>query len=279
MLLNRFLIIFFIFGTGFYSSAQNYIDYLNAANEAEHEFVEGNLDSAKKIFAALEKKYNKLKGKDYFYTGLIYYFQLDTVSGKEYLIKSAETRLLLTNDLSKFRSKFPELNISESTIQHIKLIEKRKIPAKEYEISDSIKAFIRLDQEDRTVPGNFDEKKDFLVQKRLLNFLQRYGMPDPYIQGEEIYTIILHVSDTMLYRLYTSYLYKELVNGNVSPMYYCALVDRTMYRNNKQTKYLSYYPSKEIPNLSKDEILENRKKIGLSPYYQGTCVFPRIRTK
>ena len=66
-------------------TAQDRISYLNKANQAEFEFVNGNVFAANKIFKQLQKNYKDLNTKDYFYSGIACYLLKDTLRGYDFL--------------------------------------------------------------------------------------------------------------------------------------------------------------------------------------------------
>jgi hypothetical protein len=267
---NILIIVFLVFGPT--SFGQNYIDYLNKANEAEHDFIEGNLTNSKKLFLELESKFKTLKPKDQFYLGLIYYFNNDTTNGLKYFSKAADQNFWVSENIKKLKEKFPTVSISNYAAITIADIEKKAFNLKYKQvIADSLKYFSDQDQLYR-VGGSFNEDHDKIVQTQFINFLERNGVPNPYIYGDLEYSLITcHVAaypnDSSLYKKYRDFNYKQITQGNVMPFYYCRLIDRNQSNDNKTTYGCDFV--KFTTDTPKEKVIENRKKIGQSEYYNG----------
>ena len=274
-MIKKISLIFFVVLNISLCYSQNYIEYYNEANEAEYQFIEGNYLSSKANFQILEKQYGKLLTKDYFYLAILCYNQNDSVNGKRCLKKSVEGGLYeVPNYISKFKSnKFPNLKISEKTILEMKLLEEKIIQSVDTTIRDTINFYLERDQLNRKEHEEVNLTADYPIQKNLLSFLKRNGLPNPYIYGDSYSIIILHLSDTEIYNSFTKFLYDEIIKGNMYPYYYTVIVDRTEEYKNKQTNYGSYF-MKAKTQADTDKIKLNRKKIGLSPYFEGPNIFP-----
>jgi hypothetical protein len=66
--------------------------------------------------------------------------------------------------------------------------------------------------------------------------------------------------------------YKNLLAGDGYPYDYAVLKDNEASLN-KETIYGSRF-QKNSANTSKEQAIENRKRIGMSPYYDGPGIFP-----
>lgn len=284
--MRQIIIILPFLTLGLTSQGQNFIDYYNLANEAEHDFIDnGNLTSAKKTFISLEKKFGRLLYKDYFYLGIINYLDNDTANGYKYLAKFTELFGAPTNYIPDYKTKFPKLNISTRAIAQLESLENTtKLVLKDstvfntkYKpIIDSVKRYLELDQRNRRHDVKFSAETDIQIQKQYLTYLKKHGLPNPCVFGDDYLIILFHIEDLKIQETYLTFFKNEIIKGNAYP-FTCALItDKRLHPN--ETVYGSYsvkYSSK----TSAEQIKINRRKIGMSIYYNGSNNFPRTFTK
>lgn len=277
--MKKFILILF-FSFSFTSSGQNYIDYLNQANEAELQFVGGkDLKIAKEKLISLEKKFGRLLFKDYFYLGFLYYLENDSISGFKYLSKYADLSGNITYYLKECESKFPKL-ISKKTFEDLESIQnknhyrlKDSIYLTKYKPAiDSISKYETLDQGNRAENINTDTILDLKIQKAYLSYLKKNGLPPTEVIGDTYLTILFHISNNEMKQKYLDFFYDQITKGNASPFSYAVLTDRTLY---PETVYGSH-AAKFSAKISKEQVIENRKKIGMSPYFGGPNIYPRL---
>lgn len=260
---------------------QSRISYLNSANEAEFEFLNNNIFAANKILTQLENDYKKLNTKDYFYLGVTFYLLQDSVNGYNNLKKFAERFGTPSLYLEDIKLLYPQLVVSVSARSKIdSLVRKRKqalqdslLSGKKFKaVIDSVNYYVDQDRSNRPEGDLKDIKRDIETQLNFLSYLQRNGIPDPYVFGDNYTTILLHVEDPDVLKKYKKFIYDALCKGTATPFDYAILEDRESSFDGK-TKYGS---RKMKP--SKDEIArvnENRKSIGMSVYFNGSNLFPR----
>ena len=265
-----------LFGFTIMSFAQNYIEYYNLINEAEYYVYSGN-DSAALIY--YEKAFNceKPHAKDLFDYALCVKRTDNSKDIRPLLVKSAKN----FGDVSFWLYVIDEeKNFHESFIEKLVKIEKRN-RRKTKEMRDTLDYFKHQDQifvgsikdnYSKTDPKyrEFLEKfheHDSLYQVEFLNYINENGYPGFLTIGTDLaVAILLHLSCSN-YQIAKDILYKELINGRILPFNYAMMVDRLECICNGES-YYSAYPMKScLPG--KDKILENRKKIGVSIYFQG----------
>lgn len=278
---KHFIIFFFAFSLN--SVGQNYIDYLNQANEAEYQFVEGgDLKAAKQTFISLDRKFKGLLFKDNFYLAILYYLDNDSINGFKYMTKFIDNYGASTYELTKFKKCIPELSVSDKAISELTLLENKvreKFGDSAYynkvikPINDTINHYIDLDQKSLSDSN----KINIAIQIPYLNYLKRTGIPNPAIFGEDFMLIFLHLTDKKMQELYKDFLLNEIKKGKVSPETYAIIVDKDLLDSN-ETIYGSAF-IKSSTKTNKEQVLLNRKKIGLSPYYSGPNNFPRCRKR
>lgn len=276
--------IIFLFLTSFVFG-QNYIDYYNEANEAEYQFVEGNHPKTIAILSKLEKQYGKLLNKDNFYLGMAYYLDRDSINGLNYLLKFTEDFGPIKKLLEDCERKFTNLIISKySKIQLATLQEKLYLTFKDsvtynsiYKPTiDSLKSYVILDQKNRNDTGALNGEEDKRIQAGFLNYLKKYGIPPPNKYGDEALLVICaHVYYPEIKEKYLNFFLDEIKKGNISPFYYATIIDRGLAGDKKETIYGAAW-IKTSESTSKDKIIENRKKIGMSPYFLGPNNLPKV---
>jgi hypothetical protein len=277
---NIFLTLFLTIGLT--SAGQNYIDYYNLANEAEYKIIDGgNLKEAKKTLVALDKKYGRLLFKDNFYLGVLYYLDNDSINGFKYFSKYINDYGSPCYELPKFKKCFPQLKISDKAVSDLKFLENKiTLVFKDTvyfnkvikSVNDSINYYVNMDQKNRENPDKIDQQLDDLIQLRYLNYLKSFGIPKTGMFGEDFTIILDHVTDKQLNKMYRDYFMSEIIKGNVCPYTYAILVDKSLIAIN-ETFYGAFY-IKSSHKLSKEEIISNRKKIGLSQFYDGPNNYP-----
>lgn len=265
------------------SVGQNYIDYYNLANEAEYQFAEGiDLVAAKKTFISLDKKYGRLLFKDNFYLGILYYLDNDSINGNKYFAKYIDNYGALTYELPKFKKCFPQLTISNKSMADLEALQ-NKI-SKLFKdtvyfnktiksVNDSINYYVELDQ--RLL--NDSNKINIKIQIPYLNYLKKYGIPKPGIFGEDYMIIFSHITDKNMQKVYKEFLLNEIMQGNACPESFATIVDKNLIETD-ETMYGTTF-IKFSAKTSKEQVIENCKKIGLSPYYPGPNSYPFCKRK
>jgi hypothetical protein len=162
---------------------QDAIQYLNKANEAEYEFIQGNHVTAKSIFTLLEKKYGKLKFKDYFYLGISNYCLNDSINGLKYLLKYIDLYGSALENITNSQRRFPYLKFSQSALAQLETAEKKKHNEfrdssnykKAYKPTvDSLQFYSKRNIENQDSEGNLiSAEQEIKNQKALLNNLKR----------------------------------------------------------------------------------------------------------
>ncbi len=274
------LCIFYLFGFPIKSFSQNYIEYYNLINEAEYQVYSGN-DSA--ALSYYEKAFNceKPHAKDLFDYALCVKRTDNSKDIRPLLIKSARNN----GDVSFWLYVIDqEKNFHESFIEKLVKIEKRN-RRKTKEMRDTLDYFKHQDQifvgsikdnYSKTDPKyiEFMEKfyeHDSLYQVKFLNYINENGYPGFLTIGTDVAAgILLHLT-CLNYQKAKDMLYKELINGRILPYCYAMMVDRRECICNREAYYYAYPMKSCLPE--KDKILENRKKIGVSIYFQGPRTF------
>lgn len=278
---NIFLTLFLTIGLT--SVGQNYIDYYNLANEAEYQIIDGgNLAEAKKTLVALDKKYGRLLFKDNFYLGILYYLDNDSINGNKYFAKYIANYGAPTYELPKFKNCFPQLTISNRSMVDLEVLQ-NKISTRFKDtvyfnktiksVNDSINYYVELDQK----LLNDSNKINVGIQIPYLNYLKKYGIPKPGIFGEDYMIIFSHITDKNMQKVYKEFLLNEIMKGNACPESYATIVDKDLIETD-ETMYGTTF-IKFSAKTSKEKVIENRKKIGLSPYYSGPNSYPFCNRK
>ncbi len=258
-------------------SQNNYIAHLNKLNEAEYSFFIGDLDKATKLLWEIEREKDTLRYKDYLYLGIVSFLNNDSIKGMKYLKK-------FVNDygdpffyLTNYKQQYNKLNLSN--FQNKELMELKRAKANELKndtalvviyksIHDSIEYYLNLDEASGKENSEHTDIKDINLQTGLLNYFKKHGVPklsDLYVE------ILFHVSNAKLLKLYKDFFYSQILKGNSFPFAYAILVDCSMIQG---TVYGSYFVKPETAT-EKIKVIENRKKIGMSPYYNGPNILPR----
>jgi hypothetical protein len=87
--------------------------------------------------------------------------------------------------------------------------------------------------------------------------------------------LLLHI-DCHFFIQFKEVLMKELKKGNIQPFYYASMVDRINCHCYGESFFSAYKMGNSIGkclNLNQEELVNNRKKIGLSTYFDGPRVF------
>jgi hypothetical protein len=275
-------LIFICLASVHFGWSQNYIKYYNEANEAEHLFDEGSFFSAKKMLTTLEREYKVLKPKDYFYLATIKFLEDDTLSGFDYFMKCAEAGGYPTADIPLCKSRFPKLVnssfpgfvISDAAVAKLESVEKKYAAKGDKKVRDTLSVFMNSGSSLYDDPEKkISLEEELRIQDILLKYLEKNGVPDYTIYGDGFLWQLHNIQEKELVKRCLKLFYDEMSKGNLSPYYYAWLVDANMEGN--RTKYNSQLL------VCKDkacmlESNENRKKIGLSIYFNGPGNLPRI---
>jgi hypothetical protein len=265
--------------------SQGYISYFNSANEAEYLFHTGQFISAEKTLTTLKDQFTELKPRELFYLGMIYYYLKDTVNGFKNIELAARNSLYDKEAVEYYLRPRGENLLSMYSRKVLDSIgynvekEVDDIRNKSY-VDDSIRYYIDLDQANRSDMSKFQQEVDDQIQRRFLNFMKRDGVPDPLLYGEVFSIIFLHVTNEDIYKEYDSFLFDQVVKGNLCPREYAFLVDRKIYgeSNGHKTKYGTYSPKSGL--LDADDLKKDRESIGLSIYCSTCgCSFPNYKRK
>jgi hypothetical protein len=256
---------------------QKYIDYFNQSNEAEYLLSQGNYDGARGIYSKMEKKFKRLKPKDDWYMGLMNYFQKDSANGAKYMVKCAEHLGWPQAMLLEFQKKYPQLNISNSTLKEVEKIEKEKTAQKKKSVSDTLKYFTDQDQNNRRNLAAIDSAGDLKLQKLMLKYFKDNGIPDMLLYGDNFAVVFLHITNQELLKEYKELLMKQVKKGNVYPWYYTSMVDRDMEARTGTSMYNSFAYKKGYSKEDIEKFNKNRKEIGLSVYFKGSSGMQPIR--
>jgi hypothetical protein len=270
LIIISFLLIFPISAFG-----QDFIKYFNQANEAEFQLSESNFSEAESILTKLQTEYNSLKPKDYFYLGIIKYLKNDSINGNIYLSNCAYNYGRPTDHIANYKRMYPQLNISDASINKFSLIENERFKAIQKNVTDTLTYFIKQDQLNRSNQTTGSREVDVIIQMAFLNYLKANGIPDLVKYGDGIIgTILLHLKNEEVFSNYKEYLYEELCKGNIYPNLYGSMVDRHQYDYYKPTIYNSYFSENITDSKKLTEISNNRKNIGLSKYFKGPNIRP-----
>ncbi len=140
-------------------------------------------------------------------------------------------------------------------------------------VQDTIEYFIEIDQSNRK-NNHVNFKQDSIVQEQFLNYLQTVGLPNIQQYGDFFLLINLHVINKNIFNKFESFFIEQLKKGNIYPYHYSSMVDRFLLENNEETMYNSYLYSNISSKKLEREIKKNRKSIGLSLYFKGSCIAP-----
>lgn len=266
IILKRILILFIFFSIIENYKAQNYINYYNIANEAENELLNGNYLNSKEKLIGLESQYSELKAKDYFYLGVLCYILKDTLTGFEKLKKCSLKFGFPTYKVPKY-IKSLSYRPSNFAMHILDSIEKKVLQIKSKTIKDTLIYFEEQDQFCRS-GEQIDTICDIKNQSHFLEYMKKNGFPNYDLYGDVSDVVFLHIYNEKLYNEYTTFLFEEIQKGNVYPFYYAEIVDRKQFELNLPTIYGSYGQSynPKAPDL---RVLENRRKIGMSIYFNG----------
>lgn len=110
--------------------------------------------------------------------------------------------------------------------------------------------------------------EDSISQSILSAIIFLYGFPgDTICVGNQGVSelILWHSTSLSFYKKHNDILLKNINKGFISPYAYAYWYDRCMMVQSLPPKYFNYY---FLPKISTKEIIKNRRKIGMSMYYE-----------
>jgi hypothetical protein len=285
------MLLFFTVSAGY---TQDYINYYNVINKAEYYIHINKYDSALILFDKASKIEN-LQAKEYYLQAfcLTKKEKFNEQKVKRLIIKSARKNGIPTVWMKK---QALDMKLNHSFISRIKKQEKKRQKQlkvirdtvnyflsedRKYRtiLVDSISVFFESDSKEHLEYSHFIEIQDSINQNQFLEYINREGYPGIYKSGTDIIaTVLLHINCHFFIR-YKELLMKELRKGNIQPFYFASMVDRINCHCYGESFFSAYKMGNSIGkclNLNQEEIVNNRKKIGLSTYFYGPRVFNRV---
>jgi len=267
----------FLFLSLFYiNTAQcGYIDYYNMVNKAEWLYEQGNYKESEVVLKQAFNKVEFSKTKDIWLYVLI-------LSKKNCWNKIYK---ILKNHLKKIggtdKSIVPFLEKSGIELNNYQLRKLNNIILDTSSLSyikfhNQLNIIDSLHNEDQRIRNQFLAGEvtlknigeiDSLNTLKLLDMFKNDSLTLNKKLDHKFYRILLHL-ELKHFELLDLYLIQMLDNGNLEPWSYARAWDRSHAINDECLNYFAYtYDSKNLNCLTYDEILKNRKKIGLSIYY------------
>ena len=295
--MKNILIIFMLFSGSLV--AQNYIPYYNITNEAVYRLmITKEYEKAEKLYLDAFKIEKPLIS-DYYQMARCYAGKGDTINMIKYLkLSSTEVSFnpLLFVNSKRDSVLFYKYKQQQSYIACMKEIEKTNEKHKtelktdkELKIKkDTIAYFLRVFQQSRkNILKNMTdltrEQKDSLrkladasdvvLRKSLLEFVEKNGFPEysapgSMLSGSDFISVLLISMTEEEFEKYNPLMQRELKKGNLAPYDYGYIYDKVQSRT--RGNKCSYF---SVNNMSKDcwnQSIEERKKIGLSIYLDGS---------
>jgi len=142
-------------------------------------------------------------------------------------------------------------------------------------LKDSIGILYSKDSDEYIKHEELMLREDSVNQIEFLNYIKEDGYPGIYKSRTDIMgTILLHVHNNLL-EAFNKVLLKEIKKGNIDPFYYGRMMDRIGCIVKNESYYYSYPVKKEcVPEG--EQIIKNRIRIGMSPYFHGPRRFVNI---
>lgn len=263
------------------NAQKNYIEYFNKINEAEYQYSLGNYKSAL-LYFDFALKNNKILRRDV-YT----YAELLCINNK---VKRAKAILLQFAKLGYNRdilfyknpnfeaikndSNFIKQIYIESEGKHIVDIKLSKFVDSINHIEDSLRNTITTffpKYEDGVGWQKFYTLYPYYKEfhEYFMNYCRKNGYPSYIKSGTDLARLLLvHISTEYSLEL-EKIMYRQLCNGEVLPIEYANLVDKPSFFSDS-AQNCKYYVLKQCKNPQNwDEIINNRKDIGLSVYFNG----------
>lgn len=295
--MKNILIIFMLFSGSLF--AQNYIPYYNITNEAVYRLmITKEYEKAEKLYLEAFKLEKPLIS-DYYQMARCYAGKGDTINMIKYLkLSSTEVSFnpLLFVNSKRDSVLFYKYKQQQSFIACMKEIEKTNEnhktalkTDKELKIKkDTIAYFLRVFQQSRkNILKNMTdltrEQKDSLrkladasdvvLRKSLLEYVEKNGFPEytapgSMLSGSDFVSILLISMTEEEFDKYNPLMQRELKKGNLMPYDYGYIIDKIQSRT--RGNKCSYF---SVNNMNKDcwnQSIEERKKIGLSIYLDGS---------
>lgn len=294
---HLFFISFLLLSVNAFTQDINYIDYKQKCEKAyELAFDLSNYEGSLKILDNISQK-TPLLAEEYMLKSYCYKQLGNNKKSAENLKQAWGTRFLDFNSIMP--SGIPQLNPTLITEGYSE--EETKIVEEGYELynqrrtdlSDSLTTLLNelftKDQEIRDIYWevkqnegvNSDKTKEAFIameqvdlenQKILKSIICKYGFPGNWIClgcTGPANILLLHASIESFYIEMHDKLYDELIKGHISPSDFALWEDRYMRDYKKTSLYGLPTGSKEPENnhLSKEQMIKNRLKIGLTKYY------------
>jgi hypothetical protein len=295
----RCLIIFLIIISGNVFS-QNYIKYNNLINEADYRLISTKeYEKAEKIYLdafKLEKPFER----DYFQLARCYAALGDSIAMIKYLKLSSTSPAfnpLLYMKMKKDSILFAKYVHNESFKSFLK--ETKELKEKHKEIlkndinykqkRDTIHYFLNIFQQNhKELQENIKkltinqkdsmeriiEVLDINMRKSFFKYVEANGFPDYVVPGSnftggDFISLFLTKLTDKEFEKYNPILLKELNKGNLTPYNYAFIVDKVKTSKQKN-KCLYYSQAKSMKEDCWETAIEERKKIGLSIYLDGS---------
>lgn len=272
------------------SNAQNYIPYYNLINEAEYKIYQHEYEEAISLIRDAFKVEQALPKDNYLLAATL---AKVNPQKNEQEIRSLIMKASKNGNIKRWMSEENiDIEFSEEFINGLIKNSKRWSENNKH-IGDTIKYFVARDQEYRKVFTDsimvyFDEeseeyksywhlveRNDSIIQLQFLNYIKENGYPGTYKSNRDIAGVILqHINEDLLDQ-FDTVLYKEIKKGNIYPYYYGSMMDRI----NCSLNGIAFYDAHSVPKRclpSRDQIIENRIKIGMSPHFKGPRKFVNV---
>lgn len=275
----KLLIILLICNYSFSQESFNFLEYHRLSCDARTHARNGEYKKAVKAFKKAVNSVENPKPLELFFLGksyaqlgqktnMIKYLELAYKKGYWYSLESDSLSFLpywddqdflsLVNSQKILRKKF--LNSRDTVL----LTKVEFIFTRDEEIRIHIDSLQRLIYPSSNKNYLYQKQIDSLWQEddinlnRFINLIKEYGFPSHEQIGNGFAEVLLlHCTD--IFEENKELLYSELLLGNIMPWEYAAIYDRS--NGPYDCKYGGYFCKSHVP---KDELLENRREIGLS---------------
>jgi tetratricopeptide (TPR) repeat protein len=305
--MSKFILLFLLLASRY--SFAGYIDYYNSINEAEYHMYEGQYDLAISNFNLAFELVDNPKARDYFLAAKCFaqlhqehemlahlefaikgglsksFIEADSLWFTNYRLSKAYKEVLKTdsNETPAFKNGY-----SSSAFEQIENM---------YDFSKVIAYYKAYNQRDNfpseyeTFMKSYKPYRDSLISL-ITDFILYYSIPTEPKKTKSLVSLCARflARDNPKIDSIQSMLYKRLDQGDITPIDYAIIFERMPLKIdeiNFESKRIYGTVQHSIPENQFEEILENRKSIGLSTYfisapnyymnYKPTPIFDIIR--
>lgn len=148
-------------------------------------------------------------------------------------------------------------------------------------MNEIVQSFIDRDQiyrsylKEEISPGDIEKRniEDYQLHKDLMEFVNKYGWPTG--ASELLTTLLIHFNEEE-YLKYKDILFNQVKLGKLDPYWFARMEDRIhVFENFNSCSYGIW--NKDCPEKI---VLENRLRIGLSPYWEEPYrIFTKMKAK